>query len=95
VCDGGRAGFAYGSVGDTSCDGRSAYVYFTVYDLVNGEYVSHGQTKTFAAGAGCNSSNSFPTSYLKSPGASGWRVKVTLWACSSTCSSIYNVNYYG
>jgi hypothetical protein len=95
-CSDGRAFIGYGSVEDTSCDGRSAIVRFDVYDRTASGDRWLWNSPTFQATNGCGNWASFPDQRPPSPGTTGWRLRVLLKACNSaSCSSLYSVNFYG
>lgn len=94
-CSDGRAFIGYGSVEDTSCDGRSARVRFEVYDRLQYGERWLWSSPTFQATNGCGNWASFPDQRPTSPGATGWHLRVWLQACNSvSCSSLYPVDFY-
>lgn len=87
----------WGYVTDPLCDGRAAQLRWWIYDkLSNGTY-SLRDSRLVVADNGCGSTSTFNLGQ-HSPGATGWRFRAEIRACSNynlNCSTPGTLWYYG
>jgi hypothetical protein len=96
-CSDGLANLS-GRVYDESCDSRTAYVQFELYDRTSsGTYALWYRSPWYKDSAGCGSSATFGPWRPTGPGTVGWKLTAILHACSNSsgCSSDYKASWFG